>query len=284
MQFRAWRTRLVQRYRDIRSPSYWRVFAAVALNAVLLSMLVFDIPIAKRMDALPPLAHDLARVLTNVGKSGWILFLSAFLFLESQIVARHAQDARARCRAVLTGWIGAYIFVTVAASGLVANILKRAIGRARPSQFDEWSALGFSPFAGNSRFESFPSGHATTIGALAAMLALMFPRYRVSLLTAGVWLAMTRVMLLAHYPSDVLAGFCLGGWFALVTAILFARYGLIFRIGADGWPRPRLPSPLQVMRPGESGPPAPPHRSPPPRPCPDLDGPPRPGISDRNAA
>lgn len=267
MQFRQWRTRLLQRYREVRTPSYWRVFVAVAANAVLLAMLVFDVPVAERMDGLPAIAHDMARVLTNIGKSGWILFLSAFLFFESQMIARHAEDARARCRAVLTGWIGAYIFITVAASGLVANLLKRAIGRARPSQFDEWGALGFSPFAGNSRFESFPSGHATTIGALAVMLALLFPRYRVSFLIAGVWLAMTRVMLQAHYPSDVLAGFCLGGWFALVMAIAFARYGLVFRIGDDGWPKPRLPSPLTTLRgknalPEPSAPSAPPEDSP----------------------
>lgn len=248
MSFRQWRTRLLLRYRDIRTPSYWRVFVAVAVNAVLLSMLVFDIPIAERMDQLPAVAHDTARVLTNIGKSGWILFLSAFLFFESQMIVRHAEDIRARCRAMLTGWIGAYIFLTVAISGLVANFLKRAIGRARPSQFDEWGALGFSPFAGSSRFESFPSGHATTIGALAVICALLFPRYRVSFLIAGVWLAMTRVMLQAHYPSDVLAGLCLGGWFALVMAIVFARYGLVFRIGDDGWPKPRLPTPLPAMR------------------------------------
>ena len=49
---------------------------------------------------------------------------------------------------------------------------------------------------------------------------------------------MTRVMVSAHYPSDVIAGLALGGWFSLMIAIVFSRYGILFRV-ADGWPVPK---------------------------------------------
>jgi undecaprenyl-diphosphatase len=45
----------------------------------------------------------------------------------------------------------------------------------------------------------------------------------------------------AHYPSDVMAGLALGGWFSFMIAIVYSRYGLLFRIDAAGWPTPRLP-------------------------------------------
>lgn len=99
----------------------------------------------------------------------------------------------------------------------------------------------FSPFAGDASFESFPSGHATTIGSVFVAFALFFPRYGALLIAGGLWLGMTRIMVGAHYPSDVIAGLALGGWFSFMTAIVFARYGLVFRIGPDNWPAPRQP-------------------------------------------
>ena len=47
---------------------------------------------------------------------------------------------------------------------------------------------------------------------------------------------MTRVMVGAHYPSDVIAGLAFGAWFSLLTAIVFARCGLLFKLAPDGWP------------------------------------------------
>jgi undecaprenyl-diphosphatase len=72
-------------------------------------------------------------------------------------------------------------------------------------------------------------------------LAFLFPRYRYIFIACALWLAATRVMIGAHYPSDVIAGLALGGWFSFMMAIVYSRYGLLFRIGETGWPVPRLP-------------------------------------------
>jgi undecaprenyl-diphosphatase len=48
-------------------------------------------------------------------------------------------------------------------------------------------------------------------------------------------------MVSAHYPSDVVAGLALGAWFSFMTAIVYSRYGLLFKTDENGWPIPRLP-------------------------------------------
>jgi membrane-associated phospholipid phosphatase len=146
------------------------------------------------------------------------------------------KTARSKAQALYVSWIGAYLFTTVVFSGLLANLLKRAIGRARPDHFHDYGIFSFTPFSGHSAFESFPSGHSTTVGAFFAAFALLFPRYRVAFIACAIWLAMTRVMVGAHYPSDVIAGLAFGAWFSLLTAIVFARCGLLFKLAPDGWP------------------------------------------------
>jgi len=60
-------------------------------------------------------------------------------------------------------------------------------------------------------WDSFPSGHALHLGALARDLhALSSPGLRPLVWSALAGLAMSRVLLLAHYPSDVLGGLAVG--------------------------------------------------------------------------
>ena len=228
------------------SSSYWQVFLFVTANLVLLAFLVFDGPAAATAGDVPAAVRSVSRAVTDIGKSGWILFGSAFVFFAAFVATGRIEDARRRFQALYTSQISLYLFATVALSGLSANLIKRAIGRARPVQFEEWGVFGFSPFAGSARFESFPSGHATTIGALFMALALLLPRHRAVLAMLAIWLGMTRVMVGAHYPSDVTAGLAFGAWFSLLIAIAFSRYGIVFKPGPNGLPVPRLALPHNI--------------------------------------
>jgi undecaprenyl-diphosphatase len=59
--------------------------------------------------------------------------------------------------------------------------------------------------------DSFPSGHALHLGAFAVASRLIVPRrWRWVVWLGAFGLASTRVILLAHWLSDVLAGLTLG--------------------------------------------------------------------------
>lgn len=73
---------------------------------------------------------------------------------------------------------------------------------------------------------SFPSGHATLSAALAALLIILSwnTKYRwlvMVLALAGVFLVgISRVYLGVHYPSDILAGWCVSiAWVLLISAV-----------------------------------------------------------------
>lgn len=127
----------------------------------------------------------------------------------------------------LSVWLTTAILV-IGVGGLLVNVLKRMIGRGRPTHFDELGAYGFDHFTFISSFASFPSGHATTAGSVI-MLALVFlPKWRKLLLVVAVVFAASRVILGVHYVSDVILGLCLGALFARMVCVYFARRGLGF--------------------------------------------------------
>ena len=172
--------------------------------------------------------------MTRLGKSDWILlgtglFVILMLLLEAtQLRPRHRARRSVRSLAAL------YVFASVAISGIIANVGKYTIGRARPKFFPETGSVSFDVFSGDAGWASFPSGHATTAMALGVSLALLFPRLRWIFLCYGFWVAASRLFLLQHYPSDMFAGCLLGSVTAWLFARALAQRRLIFRFDSDG--------------------------------------------------
>jgi undecaprenyl-diphosphatase len=105
--------------------------------------------------------------------------------------------------------------VTVLGAELLSSLLKDAVSRVRPC-VDAASCPATS---------SYPSGHATGAAAFWTVLAvLLVPRWgrrAWALLVVPVVVAVSRVLLGVHYPSDVLAGLLVGGcWAAAWTVLL----------------------------------------------------------------
>jgi len=124
-----------------------------------------------------------------------------------------------------------YVFVAVGLPGLVSTVVKRWIGRVRPSAAGPFA---YEPFSWQPEYASFPSGHATTAFAALVAIGIVFPRARPVLWIYALLIAASRVMVSAHYPSDVIAGAAFGAFGALWVRDWFAVRRLGFLVGPDG--------------------------------------------------
>ncbi len=111
----------------------------------------------------------------------------------------------------------------VAIAAVVPHLCKRLFARERPDRTRLRLRGRGIPKSGNA-WDSFPSGHAVHVGALAPAVVKMMPAgARPLVWPAAVALAGTRLLLLAHYLSDVLAGLALGIVINKSVARLLAR-------------------------------------------------------------
>ena len=143
-------------------------------------------------------------------KYGVLLF--AVLLLAGWWLARSHTDIDAVAAVV---WAGAGAVVALG----VGQVIGHAIDRARP-----YAAMATAHvlITRTSDF-SFPSDHATAVGAVAAGLWLAHRRLGVLAGGLAVVMAFARVYVGAHYPGDVAAGLLLGAGIAVALRPLALR-------------------------------------------------------------
>jgi undecaprenyl-diphosphatase len=95
-------------------------------------------------------------------------------------------------------------------SHLLVQLVKRAVGRPRPSCVLTGAAIAREP----DRF-SFPSGHSAAAMSVAFAYALVFPALAAPLVSLAFLVGLSRVCLGVHYPGDVV----IGQLIAIATAI-----------------------------------------------------------------
>jgi undecaprenyl-diphosphatase len=173
------------------------------------------------------------RLFTDLAKSQYVLWtLAAMLVAILLAVAR----LRGHSRSVLAafGLRMQYVSLSVLVAVLAAEVLKFVIGRSRPFVGGRADAFLFEHFTQNPAFASLPSGHATTAFALAFAVSAVWPRATAAMAAYAVLICVSRVVLLAHHPSDVVAGAIVGVIGAMLVRYWFAARRLGFAIRSDG--------------------------------------------------
>lgn len=116
---------------------------------------------------------------------------------------------------------------TMAVGGVVVLLLKRSVARARPELFFEKGIYGLGEsFSRAQQFNSFPSSHTYAAFAVAVVLSILAPRWRVVFLLLAALVAMSRLVNLDHYLSDVMtaAGIAVLVGHLLAPRVLGSQY------------------------------------------------------------
>lgn len=224
-------SRRAEAARKLARHSLWLAMAGAALVIVL--MVAFDLT---EIQLMPPRGTPSLwpiRILTDFGKDEYILSVLGAALVVLALVAAGLRGSR---RALLLGFGTRlqFMFLSVAVSAFVAEILKYLIGRGRPFVGGKADPFNFVPFEGTGAYASLPSGHAVAAFALAFAVSALWPRLRVFMFTYAIVILLTRLVLLAHHPSDVVAGALVGTVGAMAVRYWFAARKLGFAIRADG--------------------------------------------------
>ena len=173
------------------------------------------------------------RILTDFGKDEYVLSALAVLLV---VVAVISPALRGIQRSLLLG-LGTrlqFLFLAVAVPALIGELIKWSVGRGRPFVSGDANVFNFSHFAGTPAYSSFPSGHAICAFALAFAVSSVWPKARGVMIVYALVIAATRLVLLAHHPSDVVAGALVGVIGAMLVRYWFAARRLGFAILRDG--------------------------------------------------
>jgi undecaprenyl-diphosphatase len=197
-------------------------------------MMIVDAPSISVVQRLPQwLVASFDRI-TDFGRSVWFLVpIALVLAVMAALVSPALSAMSQRVLAAVAIRLG-FLFVAIALPGLVVTIVKRLVGRARPLVGGSVDPFLYLPFGWKVEYASLPSGHATDAFAAALAIGALWPQLRPWMWTYAVLIAASRVVLTAHFPSDVLAGAFVGVTGVVLVRAWFALRGLVFAPDGDG--------------------------------------------------
>lgn len=151
-------------------------------------------------------------------------FMKAVTYFASATFLQIAYAALVLLYLIRKNWKRAVEIAAIGIGGFVVNyFMKLSFHRIRPPH----------PLIERLQNFSFPSGHATSAFIFYGLLTYLVWKTKIPkpykyivgaiLILFSILIGFSRVYLRVHYPSDVVAGFCIGFAWLLLTLYLFER-------------------------------------------------------------
>jgi len=219
-----------------KDPGPWRILAAALAVVLVLLAAMYTLDVWALRTAHSWLPHTFwpFQPVTRIGKSDVWLVPSAICIGVASLLATLAATRRRAGMFSLQALRATFIFAAIVVPGLFSSLLKWILGRARPSSIGTEALFDYQPFSLRPEFTSLPSGHAATVFAAAVAITALWPRTAIFMWPLAITVALSRVLVMAHNPSDVIAGAIVGIVGALLVRRWFALRALVFSFDQVG--------------------------------------------------
>jgi membrane-associated phospholipid phosphatase len=194
------------------------LFSFVTIAFCLACYEALDVPVARFFAAADYRIKHIFELITWLGLSWPYLAAASAGFIYFKLIKKDEPLANA----------AAFLFTAVALSGLANDLIKVLVGRSRPGLLFSEGIYVFKPFTDQYLYASFPSGHSNTIAALGYGLSVVTGRFKYIWLTIALSVMASRVVVEAHFLSDVIFGAYLGIVVTGLVAVVFEKTG--FRV------------------------------------------------------
>ncbi|MEQ1839156.1 MAG: phosphatase PAP2 family protein [Verrucomicrobiales bacterium] len=183
--------------------SRFRILGAAAV------LVIVELPLIRFGDPIVMAWLPSWRTSGVVELASWLSFLGEFQMVPLALVTGIwfwcEKTRRTDCRVALGATVIAMVW-----AGILVQLPKFVFGRPRPHFNLPDQFAWFHP-----EWNSFPSGHAAHWFALVGALWAFSPRLSLMVIPLAVTVSLARVLALAHYPSDLLAGAGFGLFFGV---------------------------------------------------------------------
>ncbi len=142
--------------------------------------------------------------ITDLGDSLWYFLFFTLLFLSSYLIKTLNIIDKEKYFYLKKFSIFSFSYLLLV--GLITQIIKHLVGRPRPNHSQLDGSFEFNFFSTESSFHSFPSGHSSTIIAITIIMVLTIPNLRYFFYFFGFLIALSRVVVGAHFLTDVVGG------------------------------------------------------------------------------
>lgn len=118
--------------------------------------------------------------------------------------------------------IGVIVILTLIISTVVGEgIVKHMVRRVRPCNEKNIALLISKPIS-----YSFPSGHTSSSFAVAGVLSMYFSEYKIIFMAIAFLIALSRLYLYVHYPTDIIGGIIIGILCSKLVFIILKEFSI----------------------------------------------------------